>query len=103
MPEGFAFPVSHQYWVPLRIDPRAVIAPGTGPSLNVFGRLAGGTTKETADAELKVVTRRLSGGGPPELIALQPRVLPYTEVFLPANRAVRTERWQSCGSCSRCS
>ena len=82
MPQGFAFPVSHQYWVPLRIDPRVVIAPGTGPSLNVFGRLAAGATKETADAELKVVTRRLSAGGPPELIALQPRVLPYTEVFL---------------------
>jgi predicted permease len=82
MPDGFAFPVSHQYWVPLRIDPRAVIAPGTGPSVNVFGRLAAGATRETADAELKVVTRRLSAGGPPELIALQPRVLPYTEVFL---------------------
>ena len=82
MPKGFSFPVSHEYWVPLRIDPRAVVAPGTGPSLNVFGRLAAGVTKETAEAELKVVTRRLSAGGPPELIALQPRVLPYTEVFL---------------------
>src|SRR5262245_54718425 len=25
MPAGFAFPVSHRYWVPLRIDPRAVV------------------------------------------------------------------------------
>ncbi len=82
MPEAFAFPVSHQYWIPLRIDGRAVIAPGTGPALNVFGRLAAGATKESADAELKVVTRRLSEGGPPEFVALQPRVLPYTEVFL---------------------
>jgi putative ABC transport system permease protein len=53
MPKGFAFPISHQYWVPLRIDPRAVIAPGTGPSLNVFGRLAAGATKESAEAELR--------------------------------------------------
>ena len=82
MPHGFAFPVSHQYWVPLRIDPRAVIAPGTGPSLNVFARLSAGATKESADAELKVVTRRLSAGERPEVVALQPRVLPYTEVFL---------------------
>lgn len=82
MPEGFAFPVSHQFWVPLRIDPRAVIAPGTGPSLNVFGRLVAGAAKESAEAELRVVTRRLSVGGPPELAALQARVLPYTEVFV---------------------
>jgi putative ABC transport system permease protein len=82
MPEGFAFPVSHRYWVPLRIDPRAVIAPGTGPSLNVFGRLTAGATRESAEAELRVVTRRSSIGEPPELAALKPRVLPYTEVFM---------------------
>jgi len=82
MPEGFAFPISHQYWVPLRIDPRAVVAPGTGPSLNVFGRLAAGVTRESAEAELRVVTRRLTIGGAPELAALQARVLPYTEVFM---------------------
>jgi predicted permease len=82
MPEGFAFPVSHSYWVPLRIDPRAVIAPGTGPSLNVFGRLAAGATRESAQAELAVVTRRLAATAPPEVAALQPRVLPYTEVFV---------------------
>ena len=82
MPEGFAFPISHQYWVPLRVDPRAVTALGTGPSLNVFGRLAAGATKETAEAELKVVTRRLSSGAPRAVAELQPRVLPYTEVFM---------------------
>src|ERR1051325_4449530 len=70
MPEGFAFPVSHQYWVPLRIDPRAVVAPGTGPSLNVFGRLATGATRESAEAEVRVVTRRSSIGAPKELAAL---------------------------------
>ena len=82
MPEGFAFPISHQYWVPLRIDPRAVVAPATGPSLNVFGRLAAGVTRRQAEAELSVVTRRHSIGGPPELAALQARVLPYTDVFM---------------------
>jgi predicted permease len=82
MPEGFAFPISHHYWVPLRIDPRAVVAPGTGPSLNVFGRLAAGATRESAEAELSVVTRRHSMGERPELAALQARVLPYPEVFM---------------------
>jgi putative ABC transport system permease protein len=84
MPEEFAFPVSHRYWVPLRIDPRTVVAPGTGPSLNVFGRLAAGVTRESAEAELRVVTRRASIGGPPELAALQARVRPYPEVFMHA-------------------
>ena len=84
MPEGFAFPVSHSYWIPLRIDPRAVVAAGTGPSLNVFGRLIPGATRESAQAELEVVTHRLDAGGPPELANLRPRVLPYTEVFMHA-------------------
>ena len=82
MPEGFAFPISHHYWVPLRIDPRAMVAPGTGPSLNVFGRLAAGVTRESAEAELRVVTRRLAIGGLQELGGLKARVLPYTEVFM---------------------
>lgn len=82
MPEGFAFPVSHSYWIPLRVDPRAVVAPGTGPSLNVFARLVPGATKESAEAELAVVTRRLNAGAPPEHANLHPRVLRYTEVFL---------------------
>jgi len=82
MPEGFAFPISHRYWVPLRIDPRAAVAPGTGPSLNVFGRLTAGVTRESAEAELRVVTRRSSIGEPRELAAFQARVLPYTEVFM---------------------
>jgi hypothetical protein len=38
MPRGFRFPINHQYWVPLRFDPRVPVAPGTGPDLDVFGR-----------------------------------------------------------------
>ena len=82
MPEGFAFPISHHYWVPLRLDPRAAVAPGSGPGLNVFGRLAAGATRASAESELQVVTRRSASGGPPEPAALQARVLPYTEVFM---------------------
>src|SRR5688572_12281519 len=33
MPQGFAFPINHGYWIPLRIDPRVPVAPGTGPYL----------------------------------------------------------------------
>jgi putative ABC transport system permease protein len=82
MPEGFAFPISHHYWVPLPIDSRAVIPSATGPGINVFARLAPGATIESAQAELRVVNRRLSADAPPEQAVLQPRVLPYTEVFI---------------------
>ena len=51
MPEGFGFPISHSYWVPLRVDVTAH-APATGPELEVFGRLAPGVSKEQARAEL---------------------------------------------------
>jgi hypothetical protein len=39
MPEGFAFPVNHSYWVPLHADPAAYQV-GHGPALMVFARLA---------------------------------------------------------------
>jgi predicted permease len=82
MPQGFAFPVSHQYWVPLRFDPRAPVAPGTGPELDVFGRLGPGATKESAQAELSAIGRRLAAEGPAQLARLEPRITPYTDIFV---------------------
>ena len=43
MPEGFAFPVNHHFWAPLRAG-LAPPEPLTGPDLMVFGRLAPGAT-----------------------------------------------------------
>jgi putative ABC transport system permease protein len=82
MPEGFGFPVNHQYWIPLRIDPRAPIAPGTGPDLDVFGRLAPGATKQSAQAELTVTAYRHAAELSPEVARLQSRIVPYTDIFL---------------------
>ena len=87
MPDGFAFPVSHQYWVPLRIDPRAPVAPGLGPNLDVFGRLAPGATKESAQAELSVLAGRLAAEGPAERAHLEARIVPYTDIFMNAEAA----------------
>jgi hypothetical protein len=84
MPQGFAFPVSHQYWVPLRVDPRVAVAPGTGPSLDVFGRLAPGATKESAQGELSAIGRHLAAEGPVELAHLESRVVPYVDIFVHA-------------------
>ena len=88
MPQGFAFPVNHQYWIPLRIDPdasrgagpRTPVAPGTGPDLDVFARLAPGATKASAQAELTALGRRLAAEGPKELAHLEPRIVRYDDI-----------------------
>lgn len=84
MPPGFAFPVNHRYWLPLRIDPRVPVEPGAGPNLDVFGRLAPGVTQASAQAELDVIGRRLAAEGPEALAHLQARVVPYTDIFVNA-------------------
>ena len=51
MPDGFLFPDRDHYWLPLRVDPLQY-APGDGPTIEVFGRLADGARVEEANAEL---------------------------------------------------
>ena len=81
MPEGFGFPVSHSYWVPLRTD-LTETEPGSGPEYEVFGRLAPGVTEREAQAELAVIRERLEVDlSHPRAKLLQPRVLPYTDIF----------------------
>jgi predicted permease len=84
MPEGFGFPVNHQYWIPLRIDPRIPIAPGGGPDLDVFGRLARGATKASVQAELSVINSRIAAEMPKDRADVNARVVPYTDIFLHA-------------------
>ena len=45
MPEGFVFPLVHEYWIPWRMD-AAAYEPRSGPSVYVFGRLAPGASIE---------------------------------------------------------
>lgn len=82
MPPGFSFPVNHQYWIPLRVDPAAPVAPGMGPKLDVFARLAPGATKQAAQAELGALGRRLAAQGPSELAQLESRVVPYVDIMM---------------------
>jgi predicted permease len=84
MPRGFAFPVNHSYWVPLRIDPAVNVEPGMGPGLDVFGRLAHGATRESAQAELSVIGRRIAAQAPAAFKELEPRVVPYTDIVVNA-------------------
>lgn len=77
MPDGFAFPVNHQYWIPLRANPSA-IARGAGPELFVFGRLAPGATMASAQAELSALGQRAAAAFPQTNARLKPQVLGYT-------------------------
>lgn len=77
MPEGFAFPVNHSYWIPLRLSPPDYPR-GEGPELMVFGRLAPGATWEQAQAELDALGRRAAAAYPRTNANLRPRVLDYT-------------------------
>jgi putative ABC transport system permease protein len=77
MPEGFAFPVNHAFWTPLRADP-SPWERRTGPYIRVFGRLAPGATLQQARAELAAVGARTAAAHPRTHANLRPRVLRYT-------------------------
>ena len=81
MREGFAFPVSHELWMPLRMD-TLDRAPRSGPGITVFGMLGPGATRESAQAELTTLARRSATEQPATHEHLQPRVTPYAELFL---------------------
>jgi putative ABC transport system permease protein len=77
MPPGFGMPRQQELWTALRAD-LGRHARGAGPSLYVFGRLAAGATRERAQAELTVLTRRAAATFPETNAHLRPLVLPYT-------------------------
>jgi putative ABC transport system permease protein len=78
MPEGFAFPSNHRIWTPLRTD-GSTIAPRTGPSISVFGRLAPGATMDDARTELGVVGGRMAASSAATHQHLRPRLTTYSK------------------------
>ena len=95
MPEGFAFPVNHRYWIPLRSDASGSLK--HAPEGAVFGRLAPGVSLDSAQAELTTIgllppasgprsgnaTPTTTGGATQSTSgdARRPRVVPYTFAF----------------------
>jgi putative ABC transport system permease protein len=82
MPEDFAFfvpragfttPAPQHLWVPFRLDPLHH-APGKGPAVTVFGRLAPGATLDEARAELATLGARAAKASPATHARLTPRV-----------------------------
>jgi putative ABC transport system permease protein len=83
MPEGFRFPSSNDLWIPLRVDPLEY-APGEGPDLEIFGRLAPDVTIAQAQAEFAAVAQRTTAARPQSGLSLRPVVVPYTQLSDPA-------------------
>lgn len=81
MPEGFRFPVAHDFWRPLRID-AASVEPGTGPGVFVFGRLSAGTSMADAQLDVERVGTRLSTALPDTHEHIRPFVRPYAMAML---------------------
>jgi predicted permease len=82
MREGFAFPVSHELWLPLRTD-LLDRTPRSGPAITVFGLLAPGMTLEMAQAELTTLGRRAAADLAATHEHLQPRLTPYANMLFP--------------------
>jgi putative ABC transport system permease protein len=78
MPEGYAFPVAHEMWLPLRTDV-AGVEPRQGAPITVFGRLANGMTLENAKAEITTFGQRLAVEHPTTHAQIQPHVIPYAQ------------------------
>ena len=79
MPEGYAFPMSHELWLPLRTDAPG-IEPREGAAISVFGRLAPGVSFETAQAEVTSLTKRIAAEHPATHAQLQAHVFPYAQM-----------------------
>jgi predicted permease len=80
MPDAFAFPYNHRLWMPLRAN-GATLAPGTGPRIRIFGRLAPGATMDQAQAEVHVIGARMSASSPRTHESLRPFVTTYSEII----------------------
>jgi putative ABC transport system permease protein len=81
MPQGFAFPVAHRYWVPLRFT-GAELQPDAGLAVYVFGRLADRFSMSDARAELATVGDQMAAAFPQTHKDVRPQVMPYTVSFL---------------------
>src|SRR5688572_26666576 len=81
MPAGFAFPVNHSYWVPLRLDLSA-FGRRQGPAVFIFGRLAPGISITDAQAEVTAIGDRAAAQFPDTHAQLEPRVMPYAHPIM---------------------
>ena len=77
MPAGFAWPINHNLWVPLRLDPNT--KPRQGPVLYAFGRLAPGVSFEEARAELAPIGDRIAAELPEMRGEVRPHLMSFAQ------------------------
>jgi len=73
MPKGFGYPVNHDAWTPLPL--RASYSALEGDAISVIGRLAGGVSRQQADAEVRLFGERTAAALPATHAHLRPRVV----------------------------
>ncbi|HVS16586.1 MAG TPA: ABC transporter permease, partial [Thermoanaerobaculia bacterium] len=81
MPPGFAFPLRENVWLPLRPE-RNAAAGGEVATVDVFGRLRDGVTRERSAIETSLLARQLAAAEDGETAAMQVAVVPYTHAFM---------------------
>ncbi|HSJ09759.1 MAG TPA: ABC transporter permease, partial [Longimicrobiales bacterium] len=74
MPEGYRFPLSHQFWVPLR---PASVQLMEGHAIEVFGRLRAGASMESARSEVSAWGARMAQESPATHAQLRLRLQPF--------------------------
>jgi putative ABC transport system permease protein len=84
MGEGYAWPIAHEAWMPLRVE-QLDRAPRSGLPITVFGRLADGASFKEAQAELDVLGRRMATQFATTHEHIRPRVIPYVDDDDPSN------------------
>ena len=82
MPEGFAFPIREEVWVPLRMDPLRIDRKQPGLTLEVFGRLRDGVSRDQAAAELAAIAQHLEQEYPETNRGITTVIKPYTDEFI---------------------
>ena len=88
MPEGFAFPVNHEFWVPFRASALS-FERREGPAIQIFGRLASDATLEDANAEIAAIGLRTAADFPATHEHLRPRVVKYTALLKEADDSIQ--------------
>lgn len=88
MNDGYAFPVSHEVWIPLHVEQLDRTPRGSIP-INVFGKLADGASLEKAQSELDLIGRRMSQEFKATHEFLKPQVASYVANENPTGEALQ--------------
>ncbi len=81
MPRGFSYPLGSEVWMPLRFTERDLTTQRGAHYLDVIARLQGGTTLESARADMRVIGDRLAQAYPRTNRATSASVHPLHEVL----------------------